>query len=43
LYLSMEDITIIGVMKKGAMPFTVYTPFQFLYRRDCATIYCCHS
>jgi hypothetical protein len=34
LYLLTEDITIIDVMKKGAMPFIVYTPFQFLYRRD---------
>jgi hypothetical protein len=30
LYLSTEDITIIGVMKKGTMPFTIYTLFQFL-------------
>jgi hypothetical protein len=27
LYLSTKDITTIGVMKKGAMPFTIYTPF----------------
>jgi hypothetical protein len=35
LYLSMEDITIIDVMKKGTMPFIIYTRFQFLYRRIC--------
>jgi hypothetical protein len=27
LYLPTKDNTIIGVMKKGAMPFTIYTPF----------------
>jgi hypothetical protein len=30
-----EEITIISVMKKGAMPFTIGTPFQFFYQRIC--------
>jgi hypothetical protein len=28
----MKDITFIGVMKKGAMPFIIRMPFQFFYQ-----------
>jgi hypothetical protein len=31
----MEDITIIGVMKEGTMPFTTHALFQFLYQSNC--------